>query len=281
MCFMPVWFHHFAHLVFQVFVRWYTFLGTSPGGVIAQIAILLLTEVQGGWWKLETWRVNWRGGLKRAAYALGSVWIVVFLACTVATIYREHQSLAGRLRAVVNEKETLKTGLKERDDYIGRLESRPGSKTVIIKTTGSGRLDRDLNDQQSDHLYHKLKAYVDLPNRAREAKVVLVVAYPCDRESQHLFFRLSKVFTDAHWTVASEGGWPMKSVRLGGATQNQIPIGLWVLSDDQFLRYHIWNSLQESGLGADDSLSSAVLPENFKGLIVVIGYKDIPFLARR
>ena len=81
----------------------------------------------------------------------------------------------------------------------------------IIKTTGSGRLDRDLNDQQSDHLYRQLKSYVDMPNRVRPATVTLVNAYPCDREAQHIFWRLNKVFTDAHWTTTQERGWPIKS----------------------------------------------------------------------
>ena len=144
----------------------------------------------------------------------------------------------------------------------------------IIKTTGSGRLDRDMNDQQSDHLYNKLRAYVDSPNRTREAKVTLVGAYPCDRETQHLFFRLTKVFTDAHWTVASEAGWPMKSVQLAGA-QNRLPIGIWVLTDDQYLRYLIWSGLEEAGLPADDSFTG-MLPDRFEGVVVVIGYKDVP-----
>lgn len=145
----------------------------------------------------------------------------------------------------------------------------------IIKTTGSGRLDRDLNDQQSDHLYHRLKSYVDLPNRVRPATVLLVNAYPCDREAQHIFWRLSKIFTDAQWTITQEGGWPIKSVQLQGRTRNEIPIGIWILTDDTYLRYFVWNSFQESGLGADDRFGNE-LPDQFKGLIVIVGYKDAP-----
>jgi hypothetical protein len=118
---VPIWFHHFAHFFVQVFVRWYTFLGTSPGGVLAQALVLLLTEVHGGWWKLETWRINWAGGLKRGAYALGLVGAVVFLACTVTTTYDDHQALTSRLSAVVNEKDELKRGLQVRDETIKRL----------------------------------------------------------------------------------------------------------------------------------------------------------------
>lgn len=119
---MLVWFHHFSYFAFRIFVHWYTFLGTSPGGVVAQIAVLLLTEVHGGWWNWKTWRVNWQGGLRRAAYALGSVWVIAFLACIVTTTYDDHRDLAARFRDVVNEKNTLKAGLEDRDGYITRLE---------------------------------------------------------------------------------------------------------------------------------------------------------------
>lgn len=49
---------------------------------------------------------------------------------------------------------------------------------ITIKTTGSGRLDRDFNEQQSDHLYRQLKGYVDAPNKIAPASVLLVNAIP-------------------------------------------------------------------------------------------------------
>jgi hypothetical protein len=147
----------------------------------------------------------------------------------------------------------------------------------IIKTTGSGRLDRDMNDQQSNHLYQALKSYVDMPNRNRPAAVTLVTAYPCDRESNHLFWRFNKVFGDARWTVTQAGGWPTKSMKLQGRTINQLPIGIWILTDDQYLRYFVWNSLREAGLDSDNSFTMNELPDAYKGLVIVIGYKDVPF----
>ncbi len=61
-------------------------------------------------------------------------------------------------------------------------------KKIIVKTTGSGRLDRDLNDQQSDHLYKQLKQLAETPNVPPEfANITMVLAYPQDRESRHLF----------------------------------------------------------------------------------------------
>ena len=55
-------------------------------------------------------------------------------------------------------------------------------------------------------------------------------------------------------------------------TRNEVPIGIWILTDDTYLRYFVWNSFQESGLGADNGFGNE-LPDQFKGLIVIVGYK--------
>jgi len=107
-CPLP-WFHHFAHLFVRTFVCTYTFLGTSPGGMAAQIVTLLATEAQGGWWKLSTWRTNWRGALKRGFYTLVTVWAITFAICGVTTIYDDHRAFSNRLRALVNENNRLKS----------------------------------------------------------------------------------------------------------------------------------------------------------------------------
>jgi hypothetical protein len=54
--------------------------------------------------------------------ALGTVWVVVFIACIITTTYDEHQDMAARFRSVVNEKNGLKSGLETRDSYIRLLE---------------------------------------------------------------------------------------------------------------------------------------------------------------
>jgi hypothetical protein len=94
--------HAFSHLFVHVFVRWYTFLGTSPGGIAAQIVTLVLTEVQGGWWRLDDWKKGWKGGLRRAGLALASVWILAFAFCTFTTVYDDHQGLV-RANKLLNE----------------------------------------------------------------------------------------------------------------------------------------------------------------------------------
>jgi len=105
---MPAMPHAFLHLFVHIFVRWYTFLGTSPGGIVAQILILILTEVPGGWQRLQAWKTSWKGGLKRAGFALGSVWILAFIGSTVTTVYADHQELVATNKKLVEENERLR-----------------------------------------------------------------------------------------------------------------------------------------------------------------------------
>lgn len=100
--------HAFAHLFVRIFVNWYTFLGTSPGGIGAQVALLILTEVKGGWWRIQNWRDNWRGGLKRGAQALGAVWAITFFVCTITTVYDDHAALTARAHAILSENLALR-----------------------------------------------------------------------------------------------------------------------------------------------------------------------------
>jgi len=113
--------HHFVHLFVRVFVCSYSFLGTSPGGLAAQVLTIFTTAVQGGWWRLSAWKANWQGGLRRAVYTLLVVWAVTFAVCIVTSIYNDHQNISGRWRAVVREKDELKNSLSVRDKYIQQL----------------------------------------------------------------------------------------------------------------------------------------------------------------
>jgi hypothetical protein len=113
--------HHFIHLFVRAFVCSYSFLGTSPGGLAAQVVTILATELEGGWWRASAWKANWQGGLKRAVYTLLVVWVITLAVCSVTTVYHEHQKISGRWRAVVREKEELKHGQAVRDNYIQQL----------------------------------------------------------------------------------------------------------------------------------------------------------------
>jgi hypothetical protein len=47
--------HSFAHLFVRVTIRWITFLGTSPGGIAAQLALVVITEARSGWLRVSAW----------------------------------------------------------------------------------------------------------------------------------------------------------------------------------------------------------------------------------
>jgi len=63
------------------------------------------------------------------------VYSVLFVWSTIQTVYDEHHDSVGRWQAVVNEREQLKDGLKKRDEYITRLES----KSCLICAPSSSR----------------------------------------------------------------------------------------------------------------------------------------------
>jgi hypothetical protein len=139
---MSVWFDHVAHLIGHSFMRWVVFLGTSPGGIAAQVVVLLLTEVQGGWWKFNTWVENWKGGLRRAVFALGSVWAIVFIVCVVATIYNDHVGLVAqisarevRLQSESMQIQKLQTALKDQKPLIKYLSEKNKPLDMFVSAT--------------------------------------------------------------------------------------------------------------------------------------------------
>jgi hypothetical protein len=72
------------------------------------------------------------------------------------------------------------------------------------------------------------------------------------------------------WPLPHRSGWD------GLVPKQPIPLGIWIMTDDQYLRYFIWSNLKEAGLNSDERFANE-LPANYKGLIVVIGYKYVPF----
>jgi hypothetical protein len=120
---VPQSFHQFFHFAARVFVCSYIFLGTSPGGIGAQVVSIIGTGVRGEWWQPRVWQESWRRELKRAFGILVVVWFFVAVGCLVTTSYEDHQNLAARLRALANEKDAVKAGLRTRDDTIRQLQA--------------------------------------------------------------------------------------------------------------------------------------------------------------
>jgi len=198
----------------------YSFLGTSPGGLAAQVLTILTTEVQGGWWRPSAWNANWQGGLKRAVYTLLVVWAVTFFVCTVTTVYHEHQNLAGRLQAVVREKNELKNDLAVRDKYIRQLSDENTrlereKKQLGQKARSSQELQRTpaeevrtLTDTDQQLLIQSL--------RHSAGSRVLIVEAGTIPEPHIVAQQLDDSFTAAGWIVQ----------RSAVTTSNQIMVGV-------------------------------------------------------
>jgi hypothetical protein len=143
----------------------------------------------------------------------------------------------------------------------------------VAPTVQSGHLDRVLNEQQSDHLYQKLKDIAADPRYSDLASVIIAPYAYQDRESAHLAGQLARIFEDAHWKVLREAQLPVK---LEGTAQYQIPIGIWVLTNkDASLGYPVWSNLKEVGLDSEVRPKSDV-PPDFKDLVIWVGYKEAP-----
>jgi hypothetical protein len=68
-------------------------------------------------------------------------WVCLFSWALYKSVYNDHQNLVGRLHVVVNEKDALKTTLKQRDGYIKRLEQ--SQLRVVTRTLPAPELEKE------------------------------------------------------------------------------------------------------------------------------------------
>jgi hypothetical protein len=244
------------------------------------VSVLVLTFIvkvrsQQGYRYAKTWREkltstrdHWKQNLRDGVLITLGAWTLLFVVSLIQTNYDDRKVLreeTERLRDINAQ------ASKERQECEKRASDKASSGPRIVKTSGSGRLDRDLNEQQSDHLYRQLKEFAENAAKKEFATISIVQAYPEDRESRRLANRLTRIFADAHWKIPSQ-----RMPKLQGRTQNEIPIGIWILTHNDFMRLFVWGRLQEVGLDSDERPQSD-LPSEFNGLILLIGYKDVPF----
>lgn len=154
-----------------------------------------------------------------------------------------------------------------------QIRAKHGTPDEANRAVPSGHPDRVLNDQQSDRLYQKLKDFATDPKHRDLSSVTIAPFAYQDRETSHLAWQLASIFEDAHWKVLRQNQLPIK---LEGRAQNQIPIGVWVLTNqDANFSYVLWSNLREVGLDSEVRPKSD-LPPDFKGLIIWVGYKEAP-----
>jgi hypothetical protein len=105
-------------------------------------AIFVLYETLTIWMRgLQDMILRWKQNVGLGLLATGGGYLILFTFSAVATIYDEHHDSTGRWQAVVKEKDALKVGLKQRDDYIKTLEARTCPSPHAPKTSSSPHLD--------------------------------------------------------------------------------------------------------------------------------------------
>jgi hypothetical protein len=130
--------------------------------------------------------------------------------------------------------------------------------------------DRVLTEQETDHLYQRLKEFATEPATGDGAAVTIAPYAYQDQETSHLAWQLAKTLEDAHWKVTKANQIPIK---LEGHGATEIPTGIWVLSDKETgAGFLLWSSLKEVGLNSELRPRSD-LPPDFKGVILLVGYK--------
>jgi hypothetical protein len=91
---------------------------------------------------------------------------ILFVWSTIQTIYDEHHDSVGRWQVVVREKDSLKTELQKRDDYIRSLESRKCAICPSVQRIAPTASEpRGLTELQKTILVNDLKAGIGLKVR--------------------------------------------------------------------------------------------------------------------
>jgi hypothetical protein len=113
--------------------------------------------VSRGW---QDMKARWAQNVGIGLLATACGYLILFICSAIATTYDEHNDSTGRWQAVVKEKDKLKDGLAQRDDYIRQLEARqcpscPSRKPLGAQPTS---LPRALTELQRAILIRDLKA---------------------------------------------------------------------------------------------------------------------------
>jgi hypothetical protein len=95
-------------------------------------------------------------------------WMCLFSWAIYRSVYNDHHNLAGRLRAVVNEKDALKHGLQVRDEYIKQLEeekkNKPKASVAEDLASQLGKIFPDQRARISINNLHFVRTTVNMPD---------------------------------------------------------------------------------------------------------------------
>lgn len=110
---------HFVNLLWRSLYAMPSLISSNWVAVFMGIGIFVLSQLLILWRRgLPTMKRQWAENVGIGIASLIGGWIVLYFLSVVVTVYNDHHDLAGRLGAVVNEKNELKQGSTVRDNNI-------------------------------------------------------------------------------------------------------------------------------------------------------------------
>jgi hypothetical protein len=125
---------HLLNLLWRIIHGMPLLVSSGWGAWILGLCIFLLYELsvvfRRGWQDMKNrWTENFLMGLGVTAFG----YLILFAWSTIQTVYDNHHDSVSRWQAVVNEKNNLKAGLTERDNYITKQEGTSPVTKVVTK----------------------------------------------------------------------------------------------------------------------------------------------------
>jgi hypothetical protein len=229
-------------------------------GTLLGIAIYTIGDLFRVPWLVHKKTLKQEGPDPHRGFAILGIFLVVALVAGVLYLVKEIPEPPAPPTVVIKAPEAPK------------IQITP-SKPRIAAVDKAGPLDRFLNTEQKDHLYQELKRISVDPRQKGYITVTIAAAYPHDRESGRLAIQLVGVFQDAGWNVIMQ-----QVPNFEQQTQGQIPLGIWVTeSTSNNMGLFVESNLINVGLNAKVQPPQELLPTSFKGVLILIGYKTVPF----
>lgn len=158
---------HFLHLFWRTIYGMPLVVSSNWASWALGLAIFVLYEVLAvkfrGWHDVVS---RWKQNVGIGLLATFGGYVLLFAYSAIITTYDEHHDSIGRWQAVVNEKNSLKIGLQQRDDYIRKLE---GKSCPVCpahpKSSASEPQPRALSELQLEILRRDLKPGIGLEVR--------------------------------------------------------------------------------------------------------------------